>query len=1365
MTKQRTTNGVRRSWAARGRWNLADGARLNLEALEDRSMLAADPLHNAENPYDVFGNGKITPLDVLGEITYLNNLADASDANNSSSSTVHAMTAVAASSGASSGNSSTVLYPDVLGTGTVTPLDLLAEINAVDAQPAISPDLMEVSLEAVNASGVPITSIQVGQTFYLAMFTTDLETSTNLQGVFSAYSDITYTPGLATVAQPGAGDPTNSVFQYEDATNAGATPPQVNNAWSVFTTGDTTTADQINNAGASQPGVSYAGGTLGAASEMWTVPVTATAAGDLTFTPNFDNNDDFPDAVYSQGGVGLTADQVEFVGTSVTVTSEPSVSIGAGSAMNSTSNTTTLNIPVTLSSASTAPTVITYSTTNGTGTAGAIAGTDYQAVADGQVTIAAGLTSGSLPVTIDQAGTAQVGEENKNFTVTINNVSNSATGATIGTGTATATIVNTDFPTVTLTAPTSVTAPQSGSGTYDFTASLAAGQSTEVPITIVYSTVNNGTGTAGTDYTAVTNGTATIEPGSTSVQIPITIFNDPTRSTSTFSVALSTSSTSVVVGSPGSAVGTIDDLPSITVQPVEQTAPPTGPTTMTFTATLSQAAPVGGITLDYQTADGTATNGVEYTAQNSSVTVLAGNTTATFTIPILAPTVYEGQTQFTVSFSLPGTETDVALGTSSVTGTIDPAVAEPVLSVSASPFEDPVGTSLTTGTNSYPFTVSIPTPSGVATTFSYFTTDGSAKNGVDYTGTQTGTGTITAGQTSTTIYIPVQEYNVNEATKTFTVTLSSPTNATLSPTNATAQGQIESQVAEPTISLNTPVYTDVTSGTGEVPVVISLLNSSSQATTSGQAISFNYTTTNGTAIAGTNYTTTSGSTTIPAGQSSITIDVPFVAEPDYTPSLNFTFAISNVTNVSGSTSASTTATVNSQASEPTLSIANFSSAVSSSSTTTFPFTVTLSAPSSVATTVNYATADGTALAGTDYVAASNTLTIPAGQTTGTIDVTVDAETITTDKTFTVTLSSPTNATINTATATGTLLAYLPSSISGYDFVDINENGKMTASSTVLPGVTISLSGTSSVTNTAVSMSTTTGSNGAYTFTNLTPGVYTLTETEPSGYVHPEALPGDSNVTTPAANQLVFTITGLGGLTSVNDNFAFYGQSAASISQRGYLSSDGTTAAAAVSAASGNSSSGNSSTANDAVAGQRTMLAAASGSSADAAASNVVLNGSTLTVTGDGGNDSFGFTAGTTVDTVTFNGVSSTYNAASLKSVVFDGTGEGAATITGLGAATASLNFGAATLTGAGYTVTVNNVNAVTINNGGSGGSALLSDSSLVDHLFAEGDLASLSNAAGDTISVDGFASVAVATASGGSLTKDIRSIDFALSEN
>jgi len=86
------------------------------------------------------------------------------------------------------------------------------------------------------------------------------------------------------------------------------------------------------------------------------------------------------------------------------------------------------------------------------------------------------------------------------------------------------------------------------------------------------------------------------------------------------------------------------------------------------------------------------------------------------------------------------------------------------------------------------------------------------------------------------------------------------------------------------------------------------------------------------------------------------------------------------------------------------------------------FTVSLSRPSSQTVTVNYATADGTALAGSDYVAASGLLSIPPTTTSATITIRVDGDTdVSPDEMFFVNLTVPGNATITDAQAVGTIV--------------------------------------------------------------------------------------------------------------------------------------------------------------------------------------------------------------------------------------------------------------------------------------------------------------------------------------------------------
>ncbi|MEM8815468.1 MAG: PQQ-dependent sugar dehydrogenase [Pseudomonadota bacterium] len=125
--------------------------------------------------------------------------------------------------------------------------------------------------------------------------------------------------------------------------------------------------------------------------------------------------------------------------------------------------------------------------------------------------------------------------------------------------------------------------------------------------------------------------------------------------------------------------------------------------------------------------------------------------------------------------------------------------------------------------------------------------------------------------------------------------------------------------------------------------------------------------------------------------------------------------------------------------DPTLSISDAIVTEGDTGTTTLQFTVQAGgiapAPAVFAdSSVDYATSAGTATEGVDYQATSGTVQIPGnvGQATIDIEIVGDAD-IEANETFTVTLSSPTNATISQATATGTIRDDdSPSGASGLD---------------------------------------------------------------------------------------------------------------------------------------------------------------------------------------------------------------------------------------------------------------------------------------------------------------------------------------------
>jgi hypothetical protein len=167
------------------------------------------------------------------------------------------------------------------------------------------------------------------------------------------------------------------------------------------------------------------------------------------------------------------------------------------------------------------------------------------------------------------------------------------------------------------------------------------------------------------------------------------------------------------------------------------------------------------------------------------------------------------------------------------------------------------------------------------------------------------------------------------------------------------------------------------------------------------------------ATAAADYTATSGTLTIPAGQTSGTISVSVLGDRL---GESYEYFLVNLTNASGAQLASSQGWGAIIDDEPYVSINSGASALEGDSgTTAMTFTVSLSAVYDADVTVSYATADGSALAGSDYQAAAGTLMIPAGQTTQTFTVPVNGDLLVeNDEYFSVTLTSSTSSVISNA---------------------------------------------------------------------------------------------------------------------------------------------------------------------------------------------------------------------------------------------------------------------------------------------------------------------------------------------------------------
>src|SRR5438445_2217153 len=229
-------------------------------------------------------------------------------------------------------------------------------------------------------------------------------------------------------------------------------------------------------------------------------------------------------------------------------------------------------------------------------------------------------------------------------------------------------------------------------------------------------------------------------------------------------------------------------------------------------------------------------------------------------------------------------------------------------------------------------------------------------------------------------------------------------------------GTIINDDLQPSITINDVSVVEGNSGTASAIFTVSLSNPSSQ------SITVNYATADGTAtLAYNDYQSASGTLTFAPGQTTQTITVLVNGDTKFEPNETFQVNLSAASNASIADNQGI-GTIANDDSQPTISINDVTVTEGDALTTDAVFTVSLSNPSSQTITVNYATANGTATAGSDYVAESGTLTFAPGQTTRTIAIVVNGDTLNEPtETFFVNLSAPVNPTIADNQGLGTIL--------------------------------------------------------------------------------------------------------------------------------------------------------------------------------------------------------------------------------------------------------------------------------------------------------------------------------------------------------
>ncbi len=318
-----------------------------------------------------------------------------------------------------------------------------------------------------------------------------------------------------------------------------------------------------------------------------------------------------------------------------------------------------------------------------------------------------------------------------------------------------------------------------------------------------------------------------------------------------------------------------------------------------------------------------------------------------------------------------------------------------------------------TGSTSATFTVTLSPASSQTVTVSYATANGTATAGTDYTATS-GTLTFTAGQTSKTVAVAVLGDTPVEADETLTLALSSTSGATLSRAVGTATIVNDDF---PTVLISDVAVNEPSSGSTSADFMVSL------SATSPQTVTVNYATANGTATAGSDYVAQAGNLSFTPGQTSKTIAVAVAGDTTVEPTETFMVNLSAPSKATLAVAQGHATIMDGSATAlPKLAISDVTVFEKNSGTSIAQFTVTLSAASPSIVTVNFATANGTAAAGSDYVAQSGNLSFAAGQTTRTISITVRSDTtFEPDETFFVNLSSPAGATVADALGLGTIV--------------------------------------------------------------------------------------------------------------------------------------------------------------------------------------------------------------------------------------------------------------------------------------------------------------------------------------------------------
>jgi uncharacterized repeat protein (TIGR01451 family) len=312
------------------------------------------------------------------------------------------------------------------------------------------------------------------------------------------------------------------------------------------------------------------------------------------------------------------------------------------------------------------------------------------------------------------------------------------------------------------------------------------------------------------------------------------------------------------------------------------------------------------------------------------------------------------------------------------------------------------------------FTLTLAGPASDPVIVSYTTEDVTALSGADYTAAG-GTVTFAPGITARTVTIATVGDLIDEDDETMRLVLSS-TGAVIFDDAVGIGTVVDNDTASLSVLDISVNEGDSSSSTGTFVISLS--------TPSSREITVNYATADisAGAVSGRDYVARAGTLVFPAGSNTpqnVTVDV--LGDLFDENNESFRFVLSDAVNATISRAAALANIIDNDA-QPSVSISDVSLTEGNSGTKTMNFSLVLSAPSELRTRVRYETADGTALAGSDYVAKTGEVVFEPGVVSRTISISINGNTVAEpNEEFYVNLHTPTNLTIADGQALGTIL--------------------------------------------------------------------------------------------------------------------------------------------------------------------------------------------------------------------------------------------------------------------------------------------------------------------------------------------------------